>query len=83
MTGGTVTVRLTDTYRCGRSASREVHLAPPLPDEPLSGWWDRVVLPETGDGHPCGASEHALYEAEVVAAPSEPGMAGAMTSWEG
>lgn len=78
-----VTVRLNCTYRCGHCSSREVRVVPPDPGEAVDEWWDRVVLPETGDGHSCGSTEHALYEAVVVAAPGRGALRGAAASWEG
>lgn len=74
-----IRVRIENTYECGRESSAEVEVAaPPLTvltaagdvdEEVLDRWYDDVVAEHTGDGHPCGEREHALYEATVIAAP--------------
>lgn len=76
-----IEVLISNTYECGRTSSNRVDVRPP--DGELDDWWDEVVHPLTGDGHPCGASEHALYEALVVAAPGRPDLVGATQTWEG
>lgn len=72
---GRVTVEIANSYACGR-VSRATHVLPapdPARDEGedwLERWFDDVVYDLTGDGHPCGASEDALYEARIVAGPA-------------
>lgn len=51
-----VTVRVSNAYECGLQSGGRVEVASPSSDERLEAWWDRVVLPQTGDGHQCGAS---------------------------
>jgi hypothetical protein len=80
-----VTVRMTNTYACGRKTSGE-HTVIGLPDAGDGGldeWWETNALYLTGDGHPCGSSERALYEAEVIEAPGRPELVGATWSAEG
>lgn len=84
----TVTVEITNTYECGReSEATEVVPAPSPgagPDtEELAAWFDEVVQPLTGDGHPCGSRDHAYYEAAIVAAPGQEDLVGVTHSWEG
>lgn len=78
-----VTVLIENSYACGRESTREVQVPPPAPGQDLQEWFDERVNEHTGDGHPCGASEHALYEARIIAAPDRPELVGEHTSWEG
>lgn len=79
----TVTVLIENTYTCGRESSSEEQVPYPEPGQDLDDWFDDVVNPLTGDGHPCGSSEHALYEATIIAAPDRPELVGETSSWEG
>lgn len=87
----TVTVRVDNYYTCGRHTRRDVVLPAPVQVPPadeegvieLGSWWDEVVNDETGDGHPCGSSEHAMYDVAIVAAPGRPELVGQTYSWEG
>lgn len=77
-----VAVRITNTYECGRMTTSQV--AVPVPEAPLEDWWEDEVHALTGDGHPCGSTENALYEAQIVWGP--PGyehLMGETYSWEG
>jgi hypothetical protein len=77
----TVLVRIENTYACGReSASTE---PAPAPGADVESWWNDVIGPLAGDGHPCGSREHALYEARIVQAPGRPELVGQTYSWEG
>jgi len=79
----TTTVRIENTYACGRESWDIAQVADPpaaaLDDDardeygihPLDRWYTDVVHDHTGDGHPCGSSEHAVYEATIVEAPPE------------
>lgn len=78
----TVTVLIENTYTCGRESSATVTLAAPAPGRDLEVFWD-VVHERTGDGHPCGSSEHALYEVRITEAPGRPELVGEWMSWEG
>ncbi|OLT09679.1 hypothetical protein BJF78_30100 [Pseudonocardia sp. CNS-139] len=80
---GTVTVQIDNTYACGHSSTAQAQVAAPTPDQDLDVWWNETVQPHTGDGHACGASENALYEARVVEAPGRPELVGLSTDWEG
>lgn len=93
---GQVTVITSNTYACGRESGEVHHVAaPPVgaeksapwqwDDTPreLATWWDTVVQPLTGDGHPCESSEHAMYEATVTEAPGRPELVGLTWSAEG
>lgn len=89
-----VTVEVSNTYACGRESGVTVEL--PAPPAGAAGsaeddgtpwqmreWWEDVVHEHTGDGHPCGSREHALYEATVTDAPGRPELVGSTYSWEG
>lgn len=65
-----------------RTSSCAEHVRYPKPDKDLDLWWDDIVHPLTGDGHPCGVSEHALYEAKIVDAPHCPTLVGQVWSGE-
>ena len=74
--------------RCSRPASAATAstqvIAPPAgTGQDLDKWWAEHVFPHTGDGHRCGASEHARHDARVVDAPDRPDLVGATTNWEG
>lgn len=80
-----VTVAVENTYSCGRESEAVLQLPPPrsLGEGDLTAWWEEVVNPVTGDGHPCGAREHALYEVTVLEAPGLPELVGRTYEWEG
>lgn len=78
----TVTVQVTNSYACGRTSDGSGEVECPPPGADMERWWNEEVT--TGDGHPCGAGEHALYEALIVAAPLDrPDLIGLSMSWEG
>lgn len=84
---GMVVVRIDNSYACGRQ-SDEVHHVPapalsPSGDEEddLDEWWEEYVQPHTGDGHPCGEHEHALYKATITIAPGRPELVGQTMDW--
>ena len=83
MSGSIVIVELENTYTCGRTSAETALVRPPTPEEPLPDWWESAVYPLTGDGHDCGGSEDALYEAEITHAPSRPDLVGQTQSWGG
>lgn len=62
----TVIVKIENSYSCGRTSERLVTL--PAPDDlaDLTAWWEDVVFEETGDGHPCGETDNAIYDVEIV-----------------
>lgn len=76
-------VKIHNEYECGRASNRTVHVRNPLPGERTSDWWDEVVNPETGDGHSCGSSEHAYYEATIEVIDDPDLRAGDTMTWEG
>jgi len=79
-----VVVLISNSYTCGRVSTRRVALVAPPRGVPVDAWLDGdEVHGLTGDGHSCGSSEHALYEVEVVEAPTRPDLVGATTSSEG
>ena len=49
----------------------------------LESWWDDGVHDRAGDGHSCGPSEHAMYEALIVEASGRPDLVGESMSWVG
>jgi hypothetical protein len=79
----TVTVHISNGYACGRQSERTVAVPAPggLSSPWTEAWWEEIVQPETGDGHPCGASEHSHYSATVVAADTRPDLIGATHEW--
>lgn len=77
------TVRASASYACGRESSRDVEVRTPVPGETLDSWWEDVVHPHMGDGHACGSSEHALYEARVLCTFDPELNAGDTRTWEG
>lgn len=78
-----VRLSLHNVYACGRESSCSRMVRAPHLDEPLDDWWETVVHPLTGDGHSCGASEDAYYEAMVLAADDPMLRAGDSRRWEG
>jgi hypothetical protein len=76
---GNVTVRIGNTYVCGRSSGGEHQVPAPalnVSEEDLDDWWQEHVEPLTGDGHPCAADEHSLYEATIIASHGRPELIG-------
>lgn len=65
-----VTVEVSNSYACGRESGGLVDVPAPAGTSPaeLEVWWEETVYAATGDGHPCGAGEDALYEVEVITA---------------
>jgi hypothetical protein len=80
-----VTVRIANSYACGRVSTSEHEVRGPAEGESVDQWWEVVVFPLTGDGHPCGADEYADYEATVVGVdtPMQGLLAGRVHSWAG
>jgi len=82
----TVTVKIENLYACGRQSTAEVEVPAPPSDTDLLDWFADEVHDLTGDGHPCGAYEHAIYDVRIVAT-SDPERADALIgesfSWEG
>lgn len=78
-----ITVRVESTYSCGHASEHAAVIRAPHVGESAEGWFDDVVQPETGDGHSCGPSEHAHYEALVTVAPRRPDLLGQSRTWEG
>lgn len=76
-------VHIENTYACGRLSSSVEDVRGPVPGETLDDWWEEVVHPLTGDGHPCGSSEDALYEATVVTVDDPELVAGDVRTWQG
>ncbi|MEQ3552605.1 hypothetical protein WIS52_19195 [Pseudonocardia nematodicida] len=80
---GMITVRVESTYSCGHESEHPAVIRAPRAGEGVEEWFDDVVRPESGDGHSCGPSEHAHYEALVTVAPSRPDLLGQTRTWEG
>jgi hypothetical protein len=79
-----VLVLLGNSYECGRSSHKyELVRGRYADDEDLDTWWTEVVSPLTGDGHPCGSRDHALYTALVVWSGTPSVRVGESNSWEG
>lgn len=86
-----VTVAVSNFYACGRESSSVHELpAPPIgadladeDDADAVDWWEETVHEHTGDGHPCGSSEHATYTALVTGAPGRVELVGLSREWEG
>lgn len=84
----TVTLKIENTYVCGRESEFEKTAPAPTTIGPadeygqldLGDWWDEHVHDLTGDGHPCGASEDAMYEATIIAA-DDPALVGQKMEW--
>lgn len=76
-------VRIHNEYECGRSSDVIESVRSPLPGESAETWWQDVVQPLTGDGHPCGSSEHALYEATITRIDDPELRPGDVMTWEG
>ena len=80
--GPRVTVELSNTYADGHTSTRLVTLPAPYDDisrADLEQWWQDVVWPETGDGHPGDAH----YSARIVRADHEPGLLTLSREWVG
>jgi hypothetical protein len=75
-----VTVRIENAYECGRESSETIDL--PNPTGPLEDWWEEVIFPCTGDGHPCGSKERCHSEATILAA-DDPVLVGQTMGWQG
>lgn len=79
----TVTVLIENGYACGRESTSRVEVPAPAAGQDLDSWWGDEVHDLTGDGHPCGASENAIYEVRVIEAPGRPELIDESMSWEG
>lgn len=78
------TIWIENTYaECGRQSQEVVSVRAPVPGESLDDWWQEVVHPHTGDGHPCGRTDHALYTAEILRIDDPVLRAGDKMEWEG
>lgn len=73
-------VVIENTYTCGRQSSVVADVAEPA--DITEEWRDEVVHPLTGDGHPCGSTEHAMYTAVITDATREEWV-GQLFTWEG
>lgn len=83
---GHVLVVIDNTYTCGRESRRTAWVPEPpagVDEGELYEWFDEHVNELTGDGHPCGYSEHAMYEASIAIAPGRAELVGKSSSWEG
>lgn len=77
-----VTVRIENAYACGRESWHTVEVEAPAITDSVEEWWEDVVYPHTGDGHPCGASEDANYEATIIdTTPDAAGLIGQRMEW--
>jgi hypothetical protein len=79
----TVIVQIDNAYECSRRSIsvKEVDPPPGLAPDVVEQWFEEVVYDLTGDGHDCGQSENAIYEATVIAAPEMPQLVGAKWEW--
>lgn len=77
------TVRVTNSYACGRQSTSVETVRDPMPGEPVEDWWALVVQPVTGDGHPCGSREHAYYVARIEEVDDPELLPGDVMTWEG
>ena len=75
-----VTVKIENGYECGQESGETLDL--PSPTGSLEDWWEEVVFPHTGDGHPCGGEEEGCSVATIIAA-ADPAFVGQTTSWQG
>lgn len=73
-------VEIDNAYACGRTSSSHHLLS--VDGQPDQAWWSDVVFPLTGDGHPCGSSEHGYHEATIINS-SAPEFIGIRYTWEG
>jgi hypothetical protein len=78
---GMVTVLIENTYSCGRVSHKLGELPEPT-GQPDDEWWDKV-WGYTGDGHQCGESDNALYEAKIIVAVARPELVGLSREWGG
>jgi hypothetical protein len=77
------TVRVANSYVCGRQSGGLAWVSLPDHGEDADEWYHELLHDLTGDGHPCGEREHALYEVTVIAAPGRPDLVGATFGSEG
>lgn len=75
----TVTVTVDNAYACGRTSQITTTVTAPLTTEIPEDWWCEQV--PSGDGHPCGAREHALYTYEITASTDRPELIGVGYQW--
>lgn len=61
-----VSVKIENTYACGRQSEAVVLMPAPTAEDDMDEWWHEVP---SGDGHSCGATEHAMYECTIIDAP--------------
>lgn len=76
-------VRVENSYECGRVSNSIEHVRNPLPGESVEDWWALVVQPVTGDGHPCGSTDHAFYRATITRIDDPELRPGDTMTWEG
>jgi hypothetical protein len=86
----TVMIQIDNTYTCGRESSSVVTVNGPEDGRLTDKWWDEHVHEHTGDGHPCGSSEFAVYEATIIGVTGQfsavddlIGLIGESHTWEG
>lgn len=75
------TVRVENFYVCGRNSTSTDLVRAPFSGEELEEWWQDVVFDLTGDGHPCGSREDALYEVTIIDSPGSPELLGEKYGW--
>jgi hypothetical protein len=81
-------VRIENTYSCGRESEHlatvsAVPFGAQVGSESLEDWFGETVHEHTGDGHPCGSSDYAVYEAEILIASDRPDLVGHTYEWGG
>lgn len=74
-----VTVEIENSYECGRESKSTVVLELPEGVD-MDEWFEDTVQEHTGDGHPCGERENAIYAAKIVAA-TDPTLIGESHEW--
>ena len=73
-----------NVYGCGRISNTVAKVVSPPVGIDATGqdseWFYTEIYNATGDGHPCGSSDDAVYTVAVVASDDRPDLIG--TKWE-
>jgi hypothetical protein len=76
-----VIVLIENAYECGRTSASRYSVQAPAVGSDLEAWFETEIHDFTGDGHPCGASENAIYDTRIVDAPNRPDLLGQTYGW--